>query len=151
MWQIISKVCCSQMCKIWVHKENQNREKGCCFKIFITFTDSAPNNFDKLHKYFYLQNNMTYTGSMSGDVYVWHEHRVQRIVSKAHNGPVFSMYTTLRDGLIVTGAKERRSRGDGGPVKLWDQDMKRCRAFSLETNQQVDVVKSVCRTKVCEQ
>jgi hypothetical protein len=85
---------------------------------------------------------------MSGDVYVWRDHTLTRVVSKAHNGPVFSMHTTLRDGLIVTGAKERRSRGDGGPIKLWDQDMKRCRAFTLETGHSVDVVKAVCRTKV---
>ncbi len=37
---------------------------------------------------------------------------------------------------------------DGGPVKLWDQEMRRCRAFQLDTNNQVDVVKSVCRMKV---
>ena len=54
------------------------------------------------------QNGVTYTGAMSGDVYVWKEHTLARIVSKAHNGPIFTMYTTLRDGLIVTGAKERR-------------------------------------------
>ena len=91
---------------------------------------------------------MTFTGSMSGDVYVWQDNVVTRVVSQAHNGPGFSMYTTLRDGLIVTGAKERRSRGDGGPIKLWDQQMRRCRAFSLDSNQQVDVVKAVCRVKV---
>ena len=44
---------------------------------------------------------------MSGDVYVWKEHNLLRIVNKAHNGPVFALYTTLRDGLIVSGAKEK--------------------------------------------
>lgn len=38
---------------------------------------------------------------------VWKEHILVRIVAKAHTGPVFTMYTTLRDGLIVTGGKER--------------------------------------------
>ncbi|CAH1792746.1 unnamed protein product [Owenia fusiformis] len=89
-------------------------------------------------------NNMTYTGAMNGDVYVWKNTSLVRIVKKAHNGPVFSMYTTLRDGLIVTGGKEKQG---GGPVKLWDQDMKRCRAFQLDTGQEVDVVKSVARSK----
>lgn len=37
---------------------------------------------------------------------------------------------------------------EGGAVKLWDQEMKRCRAFQLETGQQVENVRSVCRGKV---
>ena len=44
---------------------------------------------------------------MNGDVYVWKDTTLTRVVTKAHNGPIFSMYTTLRDGLIVTGAKEK--------------------------------------------
>lgn len=39
---------------------------------------------------------------------------------------------------------------EGGAVKLWDQEMKRCRAFQLETGQQVENVRSVCRGKVCD-
>lgn len=49
---------------------------------------------------------MTYTGAMSGDVYVWQETTLVRLVPKAHTGPVFSMFTTLRDGFIVTGGKD---------------------------------------------
>ena len=45
---------------------------------------------------------------MSGDVYIWKENKLTRVVPRAHNGPVFSMYTTLRDGLVVTGGKEKR-------------------------------------------
>ena len=37
---------------------------------------------------------------------------------------------------------------EGGAVKLWDQEMKRCRAFQLETGQLVECVRSVCRGKV---
>ncbi|XP_077381857.1 echinoderm microtubule-associated protein-like 6 isoform X7 [Festucalex cinctus] len=91
-------------------------------------------------------NNLTFTGAINGDVYVWREHFLVRVVAKAHSGPVFSMYTTLRDGLIVTGGKERPTK-EGGAVKLWDQEMKRCRAFQLETGQAVDNVRSVCRGK----
>uniref|UniRef100_A0A3Q4I110 HELP domain-containing protein n=1 Tax=Neolamprologus brichardi TaxID=32507 RepID=A0A3Q4I110_NEOBR len=80
-------------------------------------------------------NNLTFTGAINGDVYVWREHFLVRVVAKAHSGPVFTMYTTLRDGLI------------GGAVKLWDQEMKRCRAFQLETGQPVESVRSVCRGK----
>lgn len=53
------------------------------------------------------QNNLTFTGTISGDVCVWKDHILCRIVARAHNGPVFAMYTTLRDGLVVTGGKER--------------------------------------------
>ncbi|KTG42430.1 hypothetical protein cypCar_00032632, partial [Cyprinus carpio] len=91
-------------------------------------------------------NNLTFTGTISGDVCVWKEHLLVRIVAKAHTGPVFTMYTTLRDGLIVTGGKERPSK-EGGALKLWDQELKRCRAFRLETGQIIDCVRSVCRGK----
>lgn len=40
---------------------------------------------------------------------------------------------------------------EGGAVKLWDQEMKRCRAFQLETGQLVENVRSVCRGKVRHQ
>ncbi|XP_013915817.1 PREDICTED: echinoderm microtubule-associated protein-like 5 [Thamnophis sirtalis] len=91
-------------------------------------------------------NNLTFTGAINGDVYVWKDHFLIRLVAKAHTGPVFTMYTTLRDGLIVTGGKERPTK-EGGAVKLWDQEMKRCRAFQLETGQIVECVRSVCRGK----
>uniref|UniRef100_G3Q8V6 EMAP like 6 n=1 Tax=Gasterosteus aculeatus aculeatus TaxID=481459 RepID=G3Q8V6_GASAC len=91
-------------------------------------------------------SNLTFTGAINGDVYVWREHFLVRVVAKAHSGPVFTMYTTLRDGLIVTGGKERPTK-EGGAVKLWDQEMKRCRAFQLETGQPVENVRSVCRGK----
>ncbi|XP_054543716.1 echinoderm microtubule-associated protein-like 6 [Talpa occidentalis] len=91
-------------------------------------------------------NNLTFTGAINGDVYVWKDHFLVRLVAKAHTGPVFTMYTTLRDGLIVTGGKERPTK-EGGAVKLWDQEMKRCRAFQLETGQPVECVRSVCRGK----
>ncbi|XP_070984031.1 echinoderm microtubule-associated protein-like 5 [Oncorhynchus clarkii lewisi] len=91
-------------------------------------------------------NNLTFTGTISGDVCVWKEHILVRVVAKAHTGPVFTMYTTLRDGLIVTGGKERPSK-EGGALKLWDQELKRCRAFRLETGQIIDCVRSVCRGK----
>ena len=54
-----------------------------------------------------LQDNLTFTGAMNGDVFVWSSHKLVRVVSRAHSGPVFTMHTTLRDGLIVTGGKEK--------------------------------------------
>lgn len=92
-------------------------------------------------------NNVTFTGAMNGDVYVWKDTTLTRLVPKAHNGPVFTMFTTLRDGFIVTGGKEGSGK-DNGPVKLWDQEMMRRRAFPLtETGNKIDVVKSVSRAK----
>ena len=35
------------------------------------------------------------------------EVKLSRVIPKAHQGPIFSMFTTLSDGLIVTGAKEK--------------------------------------------
>lgn len=54
--------------------------------------------------------------------------------------------------LISCGMKYRyvfphRSK-EGGALKLWDQELKRCRAFRLETGQVIDCVRSVCRGKV---
>ena len=102
-----------------------------------------------------LQNQATFTGAMNGDIYMWRECQLERVVQKAHAGPVFSLYTTLKDGFIVSGAKERSTppgsaaaQANNGPVKLWDADLRRPRAFQLETESKIDVVKSVCRTRV---
>lgn len=92
-------------------------------------------------------NKITFTGSISGDVYVWQGNTLQRLVVKAHTGPIFCMYTTLNDGLLVTGGKEPMST-ENGPVKLWDQEMKRCRAYPLpDYGMKMNIVKSVCRSK----
>ena len=40
-------------------------------------------------------------------MFVWKGHKLTRVVSRAHSGPVFAMCTTLRDGLIVTGGKDK--------------------------------------------
>jgi len=55
------------------------------------------------------------------------------------------MHTTLRDGLIVTGGKEKGNTKEGVAIKLWDQEMKRCRSLSLGPGP--CVVRSVCRGK----
>ena len=54
-----------------------------------------------------IKDNITYTGSMSGEVFIWKENVLVNSVS-AHQGPIFSMFTCLFDGSIVTGAKETR-------------------------------------------
>ena len=59
------------------------------------------------HAYIH-KDDITFTGSISGDVYVWKGHTLSRVVSQAHTGPVFAMYTCLEDGLILTAGKERR-------------------------------------------
>ena len=51
--------------------------------------------------------------------------------------------TMVYDNVVDVRAK------DNGAVKLWDQEMKRCRAFPLRDHgSKCDVVKSVCRIKV---
>eukprot|EP00057_Strongylocentrotus_purpuratus_P018650 XP_011673124.1 PREDICTED: echinoderm microtubule-associated protein-like 6 [Strongylocentrotus purpuratus] len=92
-------------------------------------------------------NETTFTGSMCGDVYVWKGHMLAKVVTRAHQDAVFTLYTTLKDGLIVSGGKEKAGRS-GNAVKLWDQDMKKCKNFQLSTGNKMDVVKSVCRAKV---
>ena len=108
-----------------------------------------PDNFDiKMQTMLSIafgSDHVTYTGSISGAVFVWKDCILTRVVQDAHSGPVFDMFTTLSDGLIVTGAKQKVS--DKKSVKLWDQDMKRSRQFSLNCGKQIDVVKAVCRHK----
>ena len=56
-----------------------------------------------------LQDDVTFTGSISGDIFIWKSNVLTRVVSQAHSGPVFAMYTSLDDGLVVSAGKERRS------------------------------------------
>ena len=39
---------------------------------------------------------------------MWKRHILSRVVSKAHKGPVFSLFTTLKDGLIVSAGKDKK-------------------------------------------
>ena len=48
--------------------------------------------------------HVTYTGSLQGDVYVWRAHRLQRVVTRAHSGPIFCMYNSA--SAIVSGGKD---------------------------------------------
>ncbi|XP_012942464.1 echinoderm microtubule-associated protein-like 6 isoform X2 [Aplysia californica] len=115
--------------------------------IITTIENVGPVKMQTMLSLAFGANNVTYTGALSGDVYVWQDSNLTRVVQKAHTGPVFAMFTTLRDGLIVTGGKELPSK-ENGPVKLWDQEMKRCRAFPVRENgTTADVVKSVFRAK----
>lgn len=44
-----------------------------------------------------------------------------------------------------------KDQKENGPVKLWDKDMKKVlKVYQVETDWEVNVVKSVCRTKVSE-
>ena len=95
-------------------------------------------------------------------MYAWKGPILSHIVSRAHTGPVFAMFTCLEDGLIVTAGKETGGRkggeeggeeGEGGggggwgEVKLWSSDMSQSRTISLGQAGPV-VVRSVCRSKV---
>lgn len=56
------------------------------------------------------------------------------------------LWSPPRSSEMFAGVSDRTK--EGGAVKLWDQEMKRCRAFQLETGQLVENVRSVCRGKV---
>eukprot|EP00051_Salpingoeca_urceolata_P007134 m.94665 g.94665 ORF g.94665 m.94665 type:complete len:1961 (-) comp15130_c0_seq1:316-6198(-) len=74
-------------------------------------------------------SEMTYTGSLSGDIYHWQENQLLRIVSHdsgAHTEPVFSMFSLLNGHDVVgiaTGGKD-------SSVKLWDPEMKRAKTLT---------------------
>lgn len=70
-----------------------------------------------------------------------------RLVSQAHSGPVFAMFTCLEDGLIVSAGKEAGNHDGGGVVKLWSSDMGQSRSVPLGRSGGV-VIRSVCRSKV---
>ena len=78
-------------------------------KTVLELTSSSVLEFltDKFQSVDFPQEKLTFTGAMNGDVFVWQGHRLIRLVNRAHGGPVFTMHTTLRDGLIVTGGKEK--------------------------------------------
>jgi hypothetical protein len=93
-----------------------------------------------------VQNQVTYTGAMSGDVYIWADNILTRIIQQAHSGPIFTMFTTLQDGFILTGAKHKKN-AEGGSVKLWYPDMKLKKAFKLDSASSIEVVKAASRAK----
>ncbi|RDD40098.1 Echinoderm microtubule-associated protein-like 6 [Trichoplax sp. H2] len=91
-------------------------------------------------------NNVTYTGAMSGDVYVWSGNQLARVISKAHTGPVFTLYTTQKDGLILSAGKDKFAK-EGANIKLWDIEMKRCKTYGLGKEFSRTIVRAVNRHK----
>ncbi|CAF1210286.1 unnamed protein product [Rotaria sordida] len=88
----------------------------------------------------------TYTGSMTGLVFIWHVNTLERTIN-AHTGPIFSMFSS--DNCIVTGAKEKRSLSSTDalkPLKIWDFNMNNGRSIKLDLPQTDTIcVRSVCR------
>lgn len=62
--------------------------------------------WDDTLSWLYLQEGITYTGSVGGTIYAWTGNVLSRVITDAHTGPVFAMYTSLEDGLLVSGGKE---------------------------------------------
>ena len=92
-------------------------------------------------------DDMTFTGMATGSVIVWAGPVASRIIERAHSGPVFAMFTTLKDGLIVTGGKEKSQKG---ALKLWDSQMSKCKSFTVPIENDLKkglTVKAVCRVK----
>lgn len=53
------------------------------------------------------QDDVTFTGAVNGDIYMWRGHTLSKVVGGAHSGPVMVMYTCLEDGLVLSAGKER--------------------------------------------
>eukprot|EP01135_Chromosphaera_perkinsii_P001223 Nk52_evm22s162 gene=Nk52_evmTU22s162 len=60
------------------------------------------------------EGDITYSGSMSGDVYVWKGFKLTKVLSAVHKGPVFNMFSNSK--CILTGGKD-------GTVKMYDLTM----------------------------
>jgi hypothetical protein len=45
---------------------------------------------------------------MIGAVFIWKDNVLIRLIPDAHQGPIFTMYTSLFDGYILTGSKEKK-------------------------------------------
>lgn len=65
-------------------------------------------------------NDITYTGSISGDVFMWKGHVLTRVIEKAHSGPVFAMFSSVNENKVLSGGKER---GVDSVIKSWDIGM----------------------------
>ncbi|KAG7216266.1 hypothetical protein INR49_021803 [Caranx melampygus] len=85
---------------VWDWKRGQKLATARSHREKVFVVKCNPMLMDKL-----VTNNLTFTGAINGDM--WCDHFLLRVVAKAHTGPVFTMYTTLRDGLIITSSKER--------------------------------------------
>jgi hypothetical protein len=52
--------------------------------------------------------DITLTGSISGDIFIWKGHILSRVIERAHTGPIFAMYTAAKSNKILTAGKERK-------------------------------------------
>ena len=55
----------------------------------------------------WVQDEVTYTGAISGDVFVWKGHLLTRIIEQAHSGPIFAMFSSINQNRIISAGKER--------------------------------------------
>lgn len=58
-----------------------------------------------------LQDDVTFTGAISGDIYVWKGPILAHVVERAHSGPIFAMSCCLGKSRILSAGKERGSVG----------------------------------------
>ncbi|NXV10481.1 EMAL6 protein, partial [Cettia cetti] len=73
-------------------------------------------------------NNLTFTGAINGDVYVWKDHFLVRLVAKAHTGPVFTIMYACEEG-FATGGRD-------GCIRLWDTEFKPITKIDLRETEQ---------------
>ena len=55
-----------------------------------------------------MQDDVTYTGAISGDVFQWKGHLLTRVIEQAHSGPIFAMFSSVKQNRILSAGKERR-------------------------------------------
>ncbi len=70
-------------------------------------------------------DDVVYTGTTNGDVYVWKGQNLEEIVSSAHDGPIYSMITSP-DGYITS--------GKDGKVRFWDAKFAPTTSWDLKEN-----------------
>jgi microtubule-associated protein-like 6 len=84
--------------------------------------------------------DITLTGSISGDIFIWKGHILSRVIERAHTGPIFAMYTAAKSNKILTAGKERNS---DALIKSWDTTMKESQEFKLSQCPKA-TIRSVC-------
>ncbi|XP_006816118.2 echinoderm microtubule-associated protein-like 6 [Saccoglossus kowalevskii] len=63
----------------------------------------------------FAQDDITYSGTLNGDIYVWKANNLQRSIQGAHSGSIYTINAS--DDGYSTGGKD-------GYVRLWDCDFK---------------------------
>lgn len=82
---------------------------------------------------------------MHGEIYVWQKERLVKIHKGAHEGPIFSMFTCLLDGMIVSGSKG----GDGNScIKMWNSSLSKHKNVPFTFQYDKPLIKAISKHSV---